>query len=347
MLRFASESLIAHNAGANLLAINMFEVARSEKVTALRNISTLDALFEEANRLNLRPGWIDGEKPIFWPEPKSNFVPAQWHYEEIKALMDSAGRVVDVSLAERRNFALRNPADDNFRTVRTLNGAYQMILPGELAASHRHSSHALRFILDGKGTFSVVNGEKMPMETGDVVLTPGWYWHGHGHEGDKPAYWVDVLDVPLTQLFESMFFEEYPNRYETIVSVATASPFRFSNESIIKGLDNASSDPDGFHGPRIHLPTPDLPMMGLSMERLDAGSKTRRQRSTANHIFVVAEGRGETTVGAEVFIWQPGDIFAVPTWNKYEHKAIRDSVLFVVSDEPLMRSSKYYRFEAD
>jgi gentisate 1,2-dioxygenase len=87
--------------------------------------------------------------------------------------------------------------------------------------------------------------------------------------------------------------------------------------------------------------------MGLFMERLEAGLKTRRQRSTANHIFVVVEGRGDTVVGEHHFIWQPGDIFAVPTWNKFQHTAIRDSVLFVISDGPLMRSSKYYRFEAD
>jgi len=53
----------------------------------------------------------------------------------------------------------------SFETTRTLVCAYQMILPGEKAPSHRHSSHALRVIIDGKGSFSTVNGEKMPMET--------------------------------------------------------------------------------------------------------------------------------------------------------------------------------------
>jgi gentisate 1,2-dioxygenase len=91
-----------------------------------------------------------------------------------------------------------------------------MILPGEFAPAHRHSSHALRVIIESEGSFSVVNGEKTPMETGDVVLTPGWCWHAHGHEGDKPAYWFDGLDVPLTQLLEPMFYEEHPQRREKI-----------------------------------------------------------------------------------------------------------------------------------
>ena len=89
-----------------------------------------------------------------------------------------------LTLAERRNLVMRNPAPNpGFETSRTLVAAYQMILPGEHAPSHRHSSHALRVIIDGKGSYSIVDGDKTPMETGDVVLTPGWCWHGHGHDG--------------------------------------------------------------------------------------------------------------------------------------------------------------------
>ena len=124
-------------------------------------------------------------------EPKSEFVPAHWRWEDAKVGLDAAGRLIDVALAERRNLVMRNPAPGaNFETTRTLVCAYQMILPGEMAPSHRHSSHALRVIIDGKGSFSTVNGEKMPMETGDVVLTPGWCWHGHGHDGDAAGLLV-------------------------------------------------------------------------------------------------------------------------------------------------------------
>ena len=142
---------------------------------------------------------------------------------------------------------MRNPAPGtNFETTRTLVCAYQMILPGEIAPSHRHSSHALRVIIDGKGSFSIVNGQKMPMETGDVVLTPGWSWHGHGHDGTEPAYWFDGLDVPLTQLLEPMFFQEYPQKYEKVERVVASSPFRFTRDDISRGLDAAKADADGF-----------------------------------------------------------------------------------------------------
>ena len=221
-----------------------------------------------------------------------------------------------------------------------------MILPGEFAPSHRHSSHALRVIVEGEGSFSVVNGEKTPMETGDVVLTPGWCWHAHGHDGDKPAYWFDGLDVPLTQLLEPMFYQEHPQRREKIERVAMNSPYRFTRADIAGKLDKAKADPEGFHGSRINLAAPELPTMGLTVERLPAGANTRRYRTTANTIFHVMEGSGRTRIGDNQFSWRRGDTMAAPCWNTINHQATSDAQLFVLSDEPLLQFSNYYRFEA-
>jgi gentisate 1,2-dioxygenase len=323
-------------------------VATLERTTDIRDVPTLDALYEETGRMNMTPGWVPRKKPILWHEPKPEFVPAHWRYQQSRAALDAAGRLIDVSLAERRNLVLRNPAPGtNFETTRTLVCAYQMILPGEMAPSHRHSSHALRVILDAKGSFSIVNGEKMPMETGDVVLTPGGCWHGHGHDGAEPAYWLDVLDVPLIQLLEPMFFEEYPERYEKAEKVVTDSPYRFKGDAIARGLDKAKADPNGVYGPRIELEAPDMPVMSLSVQRLPAGFQSRRHRSTANQVFAVMEGSGETIVGNERFVWERGDTFVVPTWTRLQHKASSDAMLFSCTDEPLMRFGKYYRFEAE
>ena len=196
-----------------------------------RDIPTLESLYEAAGGVNFTPGWVPRKKPILWSEPRPEFVPAHWTYEDAKAGLDAAGRLIDVTLAERRNLVMRNPAPSAvFETSRTLVCAYQMILPGEHAPSHRHSSHALRVIIDGKGSYSIVDGEKTPMETGDVVLTPGWCWHGHGHDGDEPAYWFDGLDVPLTHLLEPMFFQEHPQKHETVERVVQTSPFRFKRD---------------------------------------------------------------------------------------------------------------------
>jgi gentisate 1,2-dioxygenase len=322
----------------------------STAATVARNdthaIPNLDALYREADRLNLRPGWVRREKPILWKEPHSEFLPAHWRYDDVLTALDAAGDLIDVSLAERRNLVMRNPIGGNaFATTATLVCAYQMILPGEHAPTHRHSAHALRVIIDSRGSYSVVNGEKTPMETGDVVLTPGMCWHGHGHDGDEPAYWFDGLDVPLTHLLEPMFYEEHPDRHEKVTSVVTESPFRFSRDSMAKALDKAKADPEGTHGPRIALAAPDMPTIALTMERLAAGSRTRRQRTVANRIFHVVEGAGETQVGDTKFQWKRGDTVVVPMWNWYEHRATADAQLFQMSDEPLMRFGKFYRSE--
>jgi gentisate 1,2-dioxygenase len=310
-------------------------------------IPTLDALYKAAGDLNFTPGWVPRKTPILWREPRPEFGPAHWSYEEAKTALDAAGRLIDVSLAERRNLVMRNPVPGtNFETTRTLVCAYQMILPREIAPSHRHSSHALRVIIEGKGSFSIVNGEKTPMETGDVVLTPGWCWHGHGHDGDQPAYWFDGLDVPLTHLLEPMFYQEHPQKHEKVERVVTTSPFRFARPDIAHQLDAAKADDEGFHGPRVTLAAPDMPPMGLTMERLPAGAKTRRYRTTANTIFHVTEGTGETTIGNECFSWKRGDTLAAPNWHGINHLATSDAQLFVLSDEPLLRFSNYYRFEA-
>ncbi|MFZ0072654.1 MAG: cupin domain-containing protein [Xanthobacteraceae bacterium] len=311
-------------------------------------IASLDALYAEADRLDVTPGWVKRERPILWPQPHSQFVPAHWSYRGIHDALEAAGSLVDVTLAERRNLVLRNPCPgNNFATTATFACAYQMILPGEKAPTHRHSPHALRVIIDAKGAYSVVDGEKTPMDTGDVVLTPGWCWHGHGHDGDEPAYWFDGLDVPTVHSLESMFFEEHPDKYEKVARVAATSPYRFSRADMARRLDAAAPDRDGLHGPRITLDAPQMPTMMLTMERLAAGQKTRRQRSTANHVFVVVEGTGATIVDGNPMAWRAGDTLAVPTWMRFEHAAASDAVLFAMSDEPLMRFAKYYRVELD
>ena len=318
-------------------------VARSGPTGA---ITTLDALHAEAARLDLSPGWIAREQPIFWSEPRSQFVPAHWRYVDVRAALDVAGRLIDMAMAERRILALRNPFPaNNFATTRTLSCAYQMMLPGERASTHRHASHALRVILDAKRSYSIVDGVRMPMETGDIVLTPGGSWHGHGHDGDAPACWLDGLDIPLTHLLEPMYFEPYPDRFEAAHTVVETSPYRFSSSDIARALDASSPEPEGLAGSRIALAAPEMKPLGLSVERLAAGGTTRAQRATASRCFVVMQGSGTSKVGDKSFAWSRGDTIAVPGWVWFEHAARNDAQLFCLSDEPLMRFAGYFRRE--
>ena len=87
--------------------------------------------------------------------------------------------------------------------------------------------------------YSVVNGEKTLMETGDVVLTQGGTWHSHIHDGDKTACWIDGLDVPLVNALQLATWEPHPDRYENVQAVVEETPMRFSHAAIQRRLDQA------------------------------------------------------------------------------------------------------------
>jgi gentisate 1,2-dioxygenase len=318
-----------------------------DELDDLRATPTLEKLYENLGNIDFTPGWIPRKEPILWAEPNTAFKPFRWSYSRCRAALDAAGRLINTELAERRNLVMRNPIPgNNIATTRTHVSAYQMILPGEKARSHRHAPHALRVILDAKGAYSTVDGEKTPMETGDVVLTPGWSWHGHGHDGDRPAYWMDGLDVPLNHLLEPMFYEEHPDGWEKVEVVAQSSPNRFTWETTQRSLDKAKPDPEGFHGARIQLAAPTMPTIGIFIERMPNGQKTRAYRTTSSSIYVVMQGKGRSIIDGQNIDWEFGDTIAVPSWKPVEHHALADTVLFHMTDEFLMKWAHYHRFEA-
>ena len=177
--------------------------------------------YSEMARLNFVPGWARTE-PALWPEPTPKFKPAVWRYADAKAALDEAGEFVPVEKAERRNLIMMNPCQGNpYATSRNLVSAYQMVKSGEKAPSHRHTPAALRLVVDAKpGTYTVVDGARVDMAPGDVVLTPSWCWHGHANESDATSYWIDFLDVPFVQHTEAMFFEHNPAGFEQVTKNA-------------------------------------------------------------------------------------------------------------------------------
>lgn len=312
----------------------------------LRNLPSLDALQAALGARNMTPGWIKREKPILWPEMKSVFVPAHWRYAEAKAAMQAAGRLIGTDLAERRNFVMRNPIPGNdIATLRTLICAYQSIMPAEKARSHRHAPHALRVILESRGSYSIVEGEKTPMESGDIVLTPGWHWHGHGHDGTEQAFWFDGLDVPLTQLLEPMFLEDHPEHWEHVHSVVDKSPMRFAWADTLAALDAAPADRDGHFGTTIALPAPTMPTITLKVHKWPGGWRNRPYRHSVNSIYVAMQGQGTATIGDRRFAWSFGDTIAAPAWNRIDFQPEAETVMFEMSDEQLMKWAKYHRFE--
>lgn len=324
----------------------------------LASSNSLDELYPKLAEMGVLPGW-NKPAPSLWPAPKKSFQPVHWSYAQAKGALDAAGRLIRTELAERRNLLLYNPIEGNwYATTRTIVAAYQMIMPGERAPSHRHVPNALRLILDaGEGAYTVVNGKRFAMLSGDVVLTPNWCWHGHGNEGSAPAYWIDFLDVPLVQTLEPMFFERHPDHFEPEThdpleipenvagkgTSAAEGTWAFPRRQIEENLSRASADPSGRFGVQIELGHPALDTISLWMMRLAPGSKTAPYRTTANNIYAVVRGRGATVIDGRRFAWERGDVIAVPTWYEHHHEASQDSVLFRVTDEPTMAKLGYLR----
>ncbi len=326
---------------ATLTAARRADASSPDALAAARDLPTLHGMLAP---LSVGPGWAK-PTPSLWPAPRETFRPAHWSYAHAKGALDAAGRLVDVALAERRNLILANPVEGNdYATARTLVAAYQMILPGERAKSHRHTPNALRLIVDAApGTYTVVDGERLPMGPGDVLLTPNWRWHGHGNDGTAPAYWIDVLDAPLVQLLEPMFLEHHPDTYEAIRATAATSPMWFPWSETRARLDAAPPTPDGPWGTAVALGDPAMATIGLAMLRLAPGIGTASHRTTANNIYAVVEGAGESVVDGEVIRWSRGDVFVAPAWREHRHRAPDGATLLRVTDEPAMRSLGFLR----
>jgi gentisate 1,2-dioxygenase len=311
---------------------------------------TLEELYGKLGQVSIGPGWAKAT-PSLWPAPKKNFVPAHWQYQQARGALDAAGRLINTELAERRNLILFNPASEaGYGTVRTLVAAYQMIMPGEWARSHRHTPNALRLILDAEpGTYTEVDGVKIAMEPGDVLLTPNWSSHGHGNESRACAYWLDFLDVPLVQLLEPMFFEpaeEEGGEKESNGAPPTKdSPFVFTLTDTLKRLDAATPEPTGPFGTHVELGKPAMDTIGLHMMRLSPRARTATHQTTANNIYAIVKGSGATTIDGARFEWSRGDVIAAPAWRPHFHEAGEDALMFRVTDEPVMQRLGFLRVE--
>lgn len=136
------------------------------------------------------------------------FLPHVWRWADARQHLFDALKLVSLEQADRRAFILSNPGvfPKHF-TTNTLYVAYQIVGPRESAAVHRHTPSASRFVLEGNGGFTVIEGEKCMMNRGDLIITPQGTWHDHGNDGDQPALWVDVLDLPFVDHLGAIFFE--------------------------------------------------------------------------------------------------------------------------------------------
>jgi gentisate 1,2-dioxygenase len=308
------------------------------------------------------------------PEPKA--VPYLWTASLIEAMVRESGEVVPVG-EERRALQLFNPGlDGRWATTNTMIAAVQLLLPGEVARAHRHTPTAIRFIMQGEGAYTAVDGERVYMAPGDLILTPSWAWHDHGNETDKPVVWMDGLDVPLVQAMNAMFFEMYPVPQVPLTKPNNASVQLHGHISLnptwvkerpqssplllyswettaqsLASLRHLAGDPhDGIALEYTHPQTGRslLPTMACWIQMLRPGERTQAHRHTGSAVYYVVKGSGETIIGGCRFPWGKGDILVLPSWALHEHAnlAREDAVLFSIQDRPVLEALGLYQEDA-
>lgn len=307
--------------------------------------SSLPELYDMLGTVQMKNGW-NKPTPSLYPEPKQRFVPARWRYAHARAALHKAGDLVDPKWAERRNLIMANPVPGNdYPTVTTLVGAYQMVKGGETARSHRHSPNAMRVVIEAApATYTIVDGVKVPMEPGDVLLTPMGSWHGHSNESAAESYWIDFLDAPLVQLLGPMFFEQHPDTLEHATRIDAASPMRFAYSDYHPRLLAAAEINDGVRA--LKLGPPELRTFDRNALHMRPATRWTRPKSTINRIYSVIQGRGRSEFADAQFEWNRGDMIAVPSWHEHTLVCDQDAVLLEVSDEPLLRMLDWVREQA-
>jgi gentisate 1,2-dioxygenase len=306
-------------------------------MTVMQQKDSLEQLFDEAMVEHAEPLWprLSALSPPF---PVAKAAPTVWSYERMRPLCERAANLVGTDLAERRVFMLVNPKLEAPYTTDTLYAGLQTILPGETARAHRHSPFALRFIIEGENGFTAVEGEKVLMKRGDLVLTPSWEWHDHGNEGTTPMIWLDGLDLPLWHVLPSNFTEHYAEARYPSALLNTASNRSYPWAEMQPKLD---AKPGKAVEERYWMREGGGEIsktIGASAYRIDAGASTEALRETASAVVHCYEGSGRTMVGNTVLAWKQGDSFCLPAWQKVVHENTGGSpaYLFRFDDRPLL-----------
>lgn len=309
--------------------------------------TTTDQLLADAAAVSAHAFWTR-VREIRPDEPEPKAVPHLWRYADMRPLLERARElVVGEGAAERRVFILTNPAMDPRYTTDGVAAALQLILPGEIATSHRHTASAIRFVVEGRGAYTQVGGERIHMRKGDLVLTPSRRYHDHGNESGEPMVWLDALDLPLFHLLPANFSNDY-REPQYPAEDAPESDLVYHWDDMQARLD---AEPGTTATLEYQSPSggPILTTLRASATRVDAGTETSPLRETASGVFHVVDGRGWTEVGDSILEWGPGDTFAVPAWRRNRHVAAEatSAYLFRIDEQPALASLGMYVTEDD
>jgi gentisate 1,2-dioxygenase len=344
----------------------------------VEDTAELLSYYEELGRHEAGALWTVANTIEPW-FPRSTSVPVLWRYRDLRAHVLRSLDLVTAEKAGRRVVYLANPGRrDVSAAVGWLYTGLQVMKPGEVASSHKHSASALRFIMEGEGAYTVVDGHKMTLGPNDFVLTPNGTWHEHGVAAEgSVCIWQDGLDIPLVNALEANFFAVHPGTQEVTHAIddstltygapgltpsggAWSKPYSPllkyewgpTYEALCRYAKAAGGSPfDGVMMDYVNPVTggPVMQTIGASMQMLRPGERTKAHRHTGSFVYQACKGRGHSIIGGRRFDWREKDIFCVPSWALHEHANASDSedaCLFAFHDLPVMRALGFYREEA-
>ncbi|MFL6655688.1 MAG: gentisate 1,2-dioxygenase [Sulfurifustis sp.] len=331
------------------------------------------AFYRRIDKENLTPLW-EVLNALVPERPASPCVPALWRYATVRPHLMEAGRLISAREAERRVLILENPGMRGASSItHSLYAGLQLILPGEVAPSHRHTQSALRFVVEGTGAYTAVDGERTMMHPGDFIITPSWTFHDHGNPGHEPVVWLDGLDIPIVAFFDAGFQEKYPSESQPVtkpegdawaryggnmfpLEYTPASrttpifsyPYERTRDTLERLRRNGPSD--SWHGYKMQYINPatggyPMPTIGAFMQLLPKGFCGKPYRATDGTVYSAVEGKGRSRIGEQVFEWGSKDVFVVPSWCAVAHECDEDAVLFSFSDRPVQKVLGLWREE--
>ena len=309
------------------------------------------------------------------PHPRPEAIPYQWKWSLLDEVARRSASAVPVG-DERRAMQLFNPGlNGQWATTNTLIAAVQVLLPGEVARAHRHTPAAIRFIIQGNGAYTAVEGEKVIMREGDLILTPSWQWHDHGNETSETVVWMDGLDVPLTKALNCIFFQMHGeekfaqtkpvNGSKALYGHGHLAPtwvkarprfsplMLYSFDQTLAALDALKgSEGSPYEGIALEYTNPQTggpvtPTISCRIQMLREGEKLKPRRVTGSSVFHVVRGKGRSVIDGSAFDWEKGDIIALPSWalHAHENRGTEDAILFSISDRPVIEALGFYREE--
>lgn len=345
----------------------------------------LRKLYADFKTNHLNPLWTQiGDLMPRHPKPKA--VPHVWRWAELHRLAEKSGELVPVGRGgERRAIGLANPGLGGEAYISpTLWCAIQYLGPRETAPEHRHSQNAFRFVVEGEGVWTVVNGDPVRMSRGDFLITPGWAFHGHHNDTDKPMAWIDGLDIPFSYANDVGFFEFGSDRVtdyatpnfsrgerlwshpglrplsglrDTIASPIGAYRWELTDRALTEQLlledeGHPATVEQGHAAVRYVNPTTGgdvMPTLRAEFHRLRPGVETRMRRDVGATVFQVFEGRGAVVLNGVTHRLEKGDIFVIPSWVAWSAQAETAFDLFRFSDAPIIERLNFDRtlFEGD